>query len=184
MRLILASSSPRRKELLDSINIKYIVCPADIDEALDEGLTPEENVKNLGLKKARTVAKKYLNDVVLGCDTVVVLDDKIYGKPKSEEDAFNMLSLFSGRTHLVISGVAIISPEKTYNFSVTSKVTLKKLTDEDIRKYIDTKECFGKAGSYAIQGLGANLILKYEGELNNIIGLPLTEVKPILEELL
>ena len=184
MNLYLASSSERRKDLLDSINIKYIIEVSDIDETIDLNLSPIENVKALGLKKALAVAKLHPNDVVLGCDTIVLYDGVIYGKPKDEKDAYRMLKTFSGKTHEVISGVGIIRNKKTYNFTVTSKVTFKDLTDEQINNYINTKECFGKAGSYAIQGIGKNLILKYEGELENIIGLPLKEVREILGELL
>ena len=184
MNLILASSSPRRKELLAAAGFKYVVDPADIDETLNKDLSPLENVKLLGLKKASALKVKYPNDVILGCDTIVVLDNQIYGKPHGEAMAYQMLETFSGRTHEVISGVAIITPDKTYNFAVTSTVTFKKLSPDDINSYIKTGECFGKAGSYAIQGLGKRLIEGYTGELENIIGLPIKEVKEILEVVL
>lgn len=184
MRLILASSSPRRKELLTKLGYTYIVDPSYIDEKIDFNLSPLENVKNIGLKKALATAKNYPSDVILACDTIVVLDDVIYGKPQDKENAFKMLKTLSGKTHLVISGVGIISPKKNYNFAVISEVTFKDLTNEEINSYILTNECFGKAGSYAIQGLGANLIKSYSGELDNIIGLPTKEVKEILEEVL
>ncbi len=184
MRLILASSSPRRKELLSNNGFVYIVDPALIDETMLDTLSPLENVKRLGYLKALAKQKEYPNDVILGCDTIVVLDNVIYGKPKNKDDAYSMLKKLNNRCHEVISGVGIITPNKTYNFTVTSTVTFKNLTDEEILNYINTGECFGKAGSYAIQGLGKDLICRYSGELENIIGLPIKEVKEILGEYL
>lgn len=184
MRLVLASSSPRRKELLTKMGYIYIIDAANIDESINIELDPLENVKQLGLKKALAVASLYQDDVVLGCDTIVVLDNEIYGKPKDSEDAFKMLKKLNNKTHLVISGVGIVTKDKKYNFAVTSRVTFKNLTEQEIREYIATGECFGKAGSYAIQGLGKCLIASYEGELDNIIGLPTKEVKEILDGIL
>lgn len=181
MKLILASSSPRRKDILESYNYKFDILVSDIDESMDKLKSPEENVKMVGLKKAKAIGN-IKDSIVLGCDTIVCLDGIIYGKPKDESDAYNMLKKFSGKTHEVISGVGIIFNDDIYNFSVTSKVTFKDLSDEDIYEYINTKECFGKAGSYAIQGIGSKLIEKYEGELNNIIGLPIDEIKPIIDK--
>ncbi len=184
MKIILASASPRRKELLEKAGYSFEIIPADIDETINPLLTPYENVKQLGLKKAMHNAKIYTDDINLGCDTIVVLDDVIYGKPKDELDAKRMLMTFSGKTHFVYSGVGIIYKGKTINFVVESKVTFKKLTEEMINDYISSKECFGKAGSYAIQGLGRNLVEKYSGELENIIGLPIKEVKEALDSIL
>lgn len=184
MRLILASSSPRRKELLESLNLNFEIITEDTSEDFDINKSIYDNVKLLGLKKALAVFNQHPDSVVLGCDTIVVLYDKVYGKPKDKEDAFKMLKAFSGKTHQVLSGVGIISSTKVFNFVVSSDVTFKELSDQDILDYIETGECFGKAGSYAIQGIGNKLVKKYEGELNNIIGLPTKEVSECLEELL
>ena len=181
MKLILASSSPRRKDILNEFGYKFDVEVSDIDETMDDTLSPLDNVKLLGLKKAKAIGNK--NDsIVIGCDTIVVLDDVIYGKPKDANDAYNMLRSLSGKYHKVISGVGIIFNDEIYNFAVTSNVKFRDLTDDEINKYIETKEPFGKAGSYAIQGLGSKLIESYEGSLYNIIGLPIEDIKPILDK--
>lgn len=183
MDIILKSSSPRRKELLEKLGYKFQIKTYDVDETMDKNKTAYENVKDLGLKKAMVNQDLDYGKVLIGCDTIVVLDGVIYGKPKDEKDAFRMLKQFSGRCHEVLSGVGIIYKEKIYNFVVTSKVYFKELSDEDIYSYIKTKECFGKAGSYAIQGIGSRLIDHYEGSLTNIIGLPIDEVSKVLGEL-
>lgn len=181
MKLILASSSPRRKDILTEYGYRFDILSKDVDESMDINASPIDNVKAVALRKASAIAPIY-DSIIIGCDTIVVLDDKIYGKPHSEEDAFSMLRSLSGKYHSVISGVAIIFNNDIYNFAVTSKVKFKDLTDEDIKNYIDTKEPFGKAGSYAIQGIGRSLVECYEGSLNNIIGLPIEDIKPILDK--
>ena len=181
--IILKSSSPRRKELLSKMGYTFQIKVYDVDETMDPSLTPEENVKELGLKKAMVNASEDYGSILIGCDTIVVLDDKIYGKPKNEEDAYNMLKTFSGKGHKVISGLAVIYKDKVYNLTETSNVYFRELTDEEIWDYIKTKECFGKAGSYAIQGIGRHLISEYYGSLNNIIGLPTERLESILGEI-
>ncbi len=182
MNLILASSSPRRKELLERLNTPFIIKFKDINEEFNSNLSVEENVKLVALKKAKAVYEDS-DSVIIGCDTIVVLNNKVYGKPKDNNDAYNMLKTFSGVTHEVISGVAILYKDIVKNFYVKSYVTFKELTDKEILDYIDTKECLDKAGSYAIQGIGAKLVKEYSGELENIIGLPIKEVKEVLEEI-
>lgn len=184
MELILASKSPRRKEILERLGYNFKILSYDTDETMDPRLDIKTNVLNVSYKKAEAVFEANFEACVLGCDTVVVYNNKIYGKPKSREDAFNTLMLLNGNTHEVISAVNIITPFKTYSFTVTSLVTFKNNSIDEINEYIDTKECMDKAGSYAIQGLGAKLISKYEGELDNIIGLPSKEVDEILKEVL
>lgn len=181
MKLILASSSPRRRDILNEYNYKFDIVVRDTLETMDINKTPEENVKEVALRKAQAIGERK-DCIILACDTIVVLDNVIYGKPKDKNDAYKMLKGFSGKKHEVISGVAIIFNDEIYQFSVTSYVKFKNLSDEDINNYIESKECFGKAGSYAIQGLGKNLIEEYSGELNNIIGLPIDEIKPILDK--
>lgn len=181
MKLILASSSPRRKDILTEYGYRFEILSSEADETMSTNKTPSENVKIVGMRKAKAIGN-FKDTIVLGCDTIVVLDGKIYGKPKDDKDAFDMLKSLSGKVHQVISGVALIYNDDEYNFSVVSSVKFKDLTDDEINKYISTKEPFGKAGSYAIQGIGRNLIESYEGSLNNIIGLPIEDVKPILDK--
>lgn len=181
MEIILKSSSPRRKELLTKMGYNFTVKVFDVDETLDKSLTPFENVKKLGLKKACINKEEDYGKILIGCDTIVVLGDSIYGKPKNESDAFNMLKSLSGKCHEVMSGAGVVYKDRIFNFVCVSKVFFKKLTDEDINNYIKTGECFGKAGSYAIQGIGAGLIDHYEGLLDNIIGLPTEMLKEVLD---
>ena len=182
-KIVLKSSSPRRFELLKAMGYEFEVKVFDVDETLDKDLTPFENVKKLGLKKA-LAGKDFFNDYIqIGCDTIVVFEDKIYGKPHSEEEAFEMLKNLSGKMHFVMSGLGVIYKDKTFNDVEVSKVYFKELTDEEIWDYIKTKEPFGKAGSYAIQGIGGKLVDHYEGSLNNIIGLPTEMLEKIMEKI-
>lgn len=182
-QIILRSSSPRRKELLERENYQFQIIPSDIDETIDDRISPYENVKNLGLRKAQFEQEKYYGKILIGCDTIVVLDDIIYGKPHSDAEAYAVLKALSGDTHQVMSGVGIVYKEHIFNFVCTSNVTFKNLTDKEIWEYIKTKECFGKAGSYAIQGIGRALIASFEGSLDNIIGLPIKEIKEVLDQI-
>ena len=181
MRLILASQSPRRSDILNKFNYKFSVEPANIDESMDKCMAPIENVKMVALKKALALGKRY-DEIVIGVDTIVVIDNLILGKPKDRDDALMMLKRLSGRKHQVISGVGIVFNDEIHNFAVTSDVYFKELTDDEIEEYIDTLEPMDKAGSYAIQGIGRKFVLKYEGSLNNIIGLPIEDIKPILDK--
>ena len=183
IKIILKSSSPRRIELLKKMNVEFIQQSFDVDETMDNKLTPEENVKNVSLRKAIVNKDEYNDYIQIGCDTIVALENHIYGKPKDEKDAFRILKELSGKTHKVISGLTVIYKDKIYNTYVTSYVTFKELTEDDINNYIKTKECFGKAGAYAIQGIGKCLVEKYEGSLNNIIGLPTEKLQEILGDI-
>lgn len=183
MEMILKSSSPRRNELLKKYNKPFTVKVYDVDETMDPSKTPYENVKETGYKKAAVKKEEDYGKILIGCDTIVVLDGVIYGKPKNREDAFRMLKTFSGKVHNVMSGVAIIYKEHEYSFVVTSDVKFKELSDEDINNYLDTDEYKGKAGAYAIQGIGYGLVDYYKGSLDNIIGLPTEEVFKILGEI-
>ena len=183
MEIILKSSSPRRKELLSKMGYDFTIKVFDVDETIDLNKTPYENVKLLGYKKASVNMDLDYGKVLIGCDTIVVLDNKIYGKPKNEEEAFDMLKKLSGKKHQVMSGLCVIYKEKVYNDVEVSDVYFRDLTDEEIRNYINTKEPFGKAGSYAIQGIGKSLVSHYDGSLNNIIGLPTEMLEKILGEI-
>ncbi len=183
MDIVLKSSSPRRKDLLKDMGYEFIVKTYDVDETFDNKLDPFTNVKLLGLKKASIKKEEDYGKILIGCDTIVVLDNVIYGKPKDELDAYNMLKNLSGKMHYVASGIAVIYKDKIFNDVEISKVYFKELTDNDIYEYIKTGECFGKAGSYAIQGIGKCLVSHYEGSLNNIIGLPTEKLSNILGEI-
>ncbi len=176
-QLILASQSPRRRDLLTEVGMKFDVVPADIDEITDSALSPADNAIAIATAKARQVAERYPARFVLGADTVVVLGNEILGKPRDHDDALRILSLLAGKTHQVITGIALVSPEgATHAEAVTSQVTLKPLDRETIEQYISTGEPMDKAGAYAIQGAGNALIAGYEGSYSNIVGLPVDTV--------
>ncbi len=183
MEIVLKSSSPRRKDLLTEMGYKFEIKVYDVDETMDDDLDPLSNVKLLGLKKASVKREEDYGKILIGCDTIVVLDDHIYGKPKNEEDAYHMLKSLSGKMHIVASGLAVIYKDKVFNDVEVSKVYFKNLSDEDIYAYIKTGECYGKAGAYAIQGIGKCLVDHYEGSLNNIIGLPTELLNKFLGEI-
>lgn len=173
MKIILASNSPRRKELLAQHNLDFEVCKSNVLEEVDSNLSVIENVCNLAKLKCLDVFKNHQDEVVLAADTIVVFNNKIYGKPIDEDDAFKMLSDFSGNTHEVITAVAVASPkglEVSYN---VSKVHFRQMSKDEILEYIETKEPMDKAGSYAIQGIGSKFVLGYDGEYDNIVGLPM-----------
>ncbi len=180
MNIVLASGSPRRRELLTQAGIEYTVDPADIEEVTTETL-PAKVVEDLSRQKALAVWKKHQNEKVLAADTVVAFDDKILGKPADEEDAFRMLIELSGRVHQVYTGVTIIDEAGNVNtFSECTEVTMYDNSEESIRAYISSKEPMDKAGAYGIQGLGAVLVEKINGDYNNVVGLPLARVYRVL----
>ncbi|CDE26912.1 maf-like protein FUAG_01541 [Clostridium sp. CAG:307] len=184
MKLILASKSPRRKEILQREGFTFEIVSKNTDETMDANLSPYQNVMNVARKKGEAVASLFPNEVVLSTDTIVCLDGKIYGKPKDRKDAYNTLATFSGMTHEVVSGVSIISKKLNMTMYVKSYVTFKKLTKEMIDDYLKTDEPYDKAGSYAIQGEGRSLIEGYSGSLDNIIGLPIEYIKDMLRVML
>lgn len=182
--LILASGSPRRRELLHQLGIPFTVVVSHVDETLDPGLPPEQQAIALALCKAEAVAAPMARGLVLGADTIVVIDGEILGKPENDEDAVRMLRQLSGRAHRVITGVALINVETgtTDARAVTSTVHVRALSEEDIEAYVATGEPRDKAGGYAIQGRGAALIDRWEGSFSNVVGLPLDEVQFLLGE--
>lgn len=183
MNIILASGSPRRKEILENANLKFSIITSDIDERIFENEEPIQLVLRLAFEKCMSVAQNNPSDLVIGADTIVVLDNEILGKPKNEEEAFNMLSKLSNREHQVITGMSIVNLEnekKIVDYAI-SNVKFKKLTDQDIKDYISTKECLDKAGSYGIQGYGALLVEEIKGDYFNIVGLPISKLSDILK---
>ena len=185
-KLILASASPRRKELLDQVGIKYEVLPSNVEEHIEdmEG-TPAEKAEKLAYLKARDVASKLKDCLVLGADTIVVVDNEVLGKPKDLDDAKSMLSRLSGKEHQVITGVALIDTNKNIELvsHETTSVKFRKLTSRMINSYLAAQEPMGKAGAYAIQGFGALLIEGINGCYSNVVGLPLTKLSKMIESL-
>jgi septum formation protein len=174
MKLILASKSPRRKQLLLDHGFKFETIPANIEEEKYTYLEPLEMVKTLSLLKAQKIAKEHNNSIILGADTTVSLNGENIGKPVSIENAKEILNKLSGKTHLVISGFTIInsSNNQTYTSHEISKVTFKKLSQKEINDYTSIANVLDLAGGYAIQEEGGALIDKYEGDYLNIVGLP------------
>jgi septum formation protein len=182
--IILASSSPRRKELLGLTGLQFKVDPGDVKEDMNLKMSPHELARFLSLEKARSVAGKYDDAIIIAADTVVVMKEQILGKPHTIEEARRMLALLNGRTHSVITGFTIIDMDtgKTLSRSVETRVTFKNLTMKEIDAYVKTKEPLDKAGAYAIQGLGSVLVKRIEGDHFNVIGLPLCALVESLKE--
>jgi len=196
--LVLASASPRRQELLRSAGISFTAQPADIDETPRLGEAPRDYAERLAREKALAVWRLRPQDLVLGADTIVVIDDRILGKPVDAVDAARMLRLLSGRVHRVITGVCVIGPavsdqppvaskREVSNFfeqpaSETTLVTMNELSDKEIRDYVATGEPMDKAGAYAIQGKASRWIPRIEGDYGNVVGLPVALVYRMLNE--
>lgn len=179
--MILASQSPRRKELLSFITKDFEIKVSDVDETLPCDMLPKEAVEYLSRIKAEPF--KDSGDIIIGADTVVSIDNKILGKPENKDNAKQMLRLISGREHSVFTGVTIIDGEKVTTFSVETKVKFFTLSDEDIDWYVSTGEPMDKAGAYGIQGLGSLLVEKINGDYFNVVGLPISKVNQVLKSL-
>ena len=190
--IYLASKSPRRSELLQQIGVKHQILDIDVEENINSSNSPQDNVRALSVLKCQEGVRKIISESksffpVLAADTIVVLGDEIFGKPREESDAINMLLKLSGKTHLVMTAVTIgIMTEeeaKLHTISVKSRVEFAKLTESDCKEYCDTGEPFDKAGGYGIQGFGSAFIRKINGSYSNIVGLPIHEVVQLLKEL-
>lgn len=181
-RFIVASASPRRKELLQMAGFQFEIIPSDADETLPKNTGAYEAVKELSKRKAFSVWEDNKDAVVLGCDTVVALDNIILGKPENEKDAEKMLKTLSDKEHFVYSGVCITDGKNTKQFVGSAKVKFYPLSEETILSYISTKEPMDKAGSYGIQGIGSVLVESIEGDYFTIVGLPLSETARVLKE--
>lgn len=182
-KVILASQSARRKELLKYLFDDYEIIPSGADETPPDGIEAEAIPEILAVRKAMDVAKDHPESLVIGCDTVVIFDGKIYGKPRDTDEAFNMLRTLSGRTHKVVSGVCMCYGEKTMSFSQTTLVTFYSLSDKDILRYINESSPLDKAGSYGIQDRGGLFVRSLEGDHYNVIGFPIARLKTELERL-
>lgn len=184
-KIILASASPRRKQLLEQLDIEIVVSPADIDETVVSSFDPAPYVEELAELKAEFTAGLYPESWVIGADTIVVADGQILGKPESKKEAAQMLQMLSGREHSVHTGFCLFSKskDKVITRSVRTEVEFKQLTKEEIFWYIDTNEPFDKAGAYGIQGIGAFLVRGIKGSWSNVVGLPVCEVFETLIDL-
>ena len=186
-RIILASGSPRRKELLEQIGVNFEIITSNKEEIITS-TNPEDVVKELSMMKAEDVAGSMEGPViVLGADTVVAHGGRILGKPKDKEDAINMITSFAGEDHYVYTGVCIIRKEedgsvKTISFAEGTKVTVYPMTEEEIKEYVESGEPMDKAGAYAIQGLFAPYIKGIEGDYYNIVGFPIARIYQQLKE--
>ena len=184
--VILASASPRRKELLELICDSFRVIPSDREETVPTGTSAEDTAQILSDLKCSCIAQVYDNSIVIGCDTVVICGGEVMGKPADKDDAERMLRKLSGRAHKVITGVTVAYKGKKHSFSEVTEVTFKPLSDEDIEVYIQSGEPFDKAGAYGIQGLGSLMVEGINGDFFNVVGLPVSrlagELGSIIEE--
>ena len=186
-RLVLASASPRRSALLERAGVAFEVCPAGVDESARPEEAPEALVERLALAKARAVAERLGSGsgrLVLGSDTVVVLDEAVLGKPRDPEHAVALLSSLVGRTHRVVSGVALVETDGPLaaRFAVESRVRMRAADEAEIRAYVATGEPLDKAGAYAVQGEGRRFVIAIEGSESNVIGLPMKPTLALLGE--
>lgn len=183
-KIILASKSPRRKEILEMLHWNFEVDSQETLEIFQENKSIEENMMEIALEKAKAMEDKYPKDLILACDTVVVIDGKVLGKPKTEEEAKQMLRLLSGRENYVYSAVALLHKElgKQESFLEKTKVSFFSLSEEEIDAYVATGEAKDKAGAYAVQGLASVFVEKIEGDYWNVVGLPVSKVYQSLKK--
>ncbi|OPJ55526.1 nucleoside triphosphate pyrophosphatase [Alkalithermobacter paradoxus] len=180
MGIVLASSSPRRIELLSNLNLEFKVLKSEIDENVNNKDEPFITAVSLSLQKALDVASRVdKDDIVIGADTIVVFEGEILGKPNDEKQAYDTLKKLSGKYHTVVTGISIIrlSDNKKITDYVSTSVKMKELDSEKIKRYIQTKEPMDKAGAYGIQGYGALLVEKIDGDYFNVVGLPLAKLE-------
>jgi nucleoside triphosphate pyrophosphatase len=186
--LVLASASPRRQELLRAAGISFTVQPADVDETPLAGESARDCAERLAREKALAVSRTRPEDLILGADTIVVVDETILGKPLDADDATRMLRLLSGRVHQVITGVCFVESAAAGQMPVartaseTTLVTMSAISDEEIHNYVATGEPMDKAGAYAIQGMASRWIPRIEGDYSNVVGLPIALVYRMLRE--
>ncbi|MFK5884181.1 MAG: Maf family protein [Candidatus Izemoplasma sp.] len=182
-KVILASASPRRKELLALLDLEFTVHPSNAEEIINNELSFEDVVIDIAKIKALDISKLYPNEYVLGFDTLVIHNNKALGKPRDEADAYKMLKELSGDTHRVLTGVCIIKGDYINTFYNDALVTFNELTDSEIEDYIKTKEPMDKAGSYGIQGHGAKFVNKVNGDFYTVMGLPISKLYHELKKL-
>lgn len=187
--VVLASRSPRRKALLKQINMPFIVHPSDIDENLNRNVPPEQFVEILAQRKATNIAVNYANTLTIGADTIVVAENQMLGKPSDEHEAFELLTLLSGQTHQVFSGVCLVITDKDKKqrrittFHAVTNVTFTDLTGEEIKRYIKSGSPMDKAGAYGIQDdWGSLFVSRIDGDYYNVVGFPLQKFYSTLKD--
>ncbi|MGM0123067.1 septum formation protein Maf [Enterococcus sp. AZ194] len=183
MKIILASQSPRRKELLGQLVDSFEVMPADIDETINEADRPKEYVARMAELKAEEIAKNHADALVIACDTIVALDNEILGKPTSRDEAFGMLKRMSGRKQNVYTAVVLRHGEQVCRQTVPAEVTFFDLTDEEINRYLEVGDYADKAGGYGIQGTAGVFVKRVEGDFYSIVGFPIGVVYRMLKEM-
>ncbi len=181
MKIVLASGSPRRHELLKLITEDFEIRVSDVDETLPYSISAEKTAEYLSMKKAQAVPINE-DEIIIGCDTVVVVDNTVLGKPCEEEECRRMLKSLSGKTHVVYTGVSFVRSDRKYSFTVSTEVEFYELSENEISEYISTGEPFDKAGGYGIQGKGSLLVKEIRGDYFNVVGLPLSVLKRELDK--
>lgn len=181
-KVVLASASPRRRELLTLVGIEHVVVPSHLDETMHPGEQPGPHARRLAVEKATAIAASHRDAVVIGADTVVVLDGKVLGKPASPEVAREMLRALNGRTHTVITAVAVSYAGQTGEAAEEVSVTFRQLSDDEIDAYVATREGMDKAGAYGIQGFGATIVERIAGDFFAVMGLPLVRLISLLRD--
>ena len=181
MKLILASKSPRRRQMFDSLGLDYEAITTSVDESYRGKIVPSRLVEILSLRKAEAV-KADSDDIVIASDTVVALDNRIFGKPADRREAYEMMRALSGSVHKVYSGYAILRGDKRVSGYVATKVKFRDLTDDEINAYIDTDEPYDKAGGYGIQENGGFFVVAINGDFNNVVGMPLSTIETVMRE--
>lgn len=182
MKIILASGSPRRRELLRELGLNFEVYKPEVDETRKPDELPEELCFRLSRMKALNAAKIFENSIIISADTIVVINSDILGKPKNCEDAFRMLSELQGKWHEVLTGISVSMNDKIISYVEHTRVKFKALTEAEILEYLETGESDDKAGAYAIQGKGALLIERIDGDFYNVVGLPLCVLGKMLAD--
>ena len=181
MKIVLASKSPRRKEILSLICSDFDIRVSDADESYGEDIPLNEVPRILSERKALAVAMNE-DEIIIGCDTVVLIDNTLLGKPRDREDAIGMLKMMSGKEHYVVSGLTVRSKDKTVSEAVTSSVHMRELNTREIEKYVDEWRPLDKAGAYGIQEMAGSFVSRIEGDFYNIVGLPLCRLVEILNK--
>ncbi len=180
--IILASNSSRRTEILTTAGIKHTVIPASIDEENVPTLPPIDMALYLAKTKAKDIYMKYPDQIVIGADTIVIIEGKVLGKPKNRDDAYQMLQLLSGKTHEVVTAYYLIDSDQDYEGYSKTQVTFANLTDQEINDYLDTGDPFDKAGAYGIQGFASKYIKSINGDYFNVVGLPIYDIYQALRK--
>ena len=181
-KIILASGSPRRRALLQELGLDFTIYKPEVDEKILNHESPENLCERLSRLKASTGASVYPDSIIIAADTIVVIDNKILGKPHDREDAFKMLMTLQGRTHEVLTGLTICRNEKILSHVEHTRVKFRNLNESEIRAYISTGESDDKAGAYAVQGVGSLLVERLEGDYFNVVGLPVCRLSLLLRE--